>query len=167
MYIKLKQGCAEWLLILLLLVFTCDASAATRAQCRNNMVVNEVQSLNFGDYDGTIAGTITVGTNDSWSANGPILLGGTVQAGHYEVSSGILGCESYPVAITYIGNPRLTGTGTNMPINTFTSAPASLFTISPLANVPTAVNIGGNLDSGAAQGAGAYTGVYRVKFTFQ
>lgn len=167
MYTKFKQGSIEWLLMLLLLVFVIDATAATRIQCRNNMVVTEVQQLNFGNYEGTIGGTITVDTNGARSSSGPILAGGTVRTGIYEVSTTIAGCDAYPVRIRYVGNPTLTGTGTAMPINTFTSNPASMFTISPLANVPTSVYVGGNLDSGAAQTSGPYTGTYRVRFNFR
>ncbi len=166
MYIKFKQGSIKWLLTLLLLVFVIDATAATRRQCRQNMVLTEVQQLNFGNYEGATGGTITVDTNGVRTSSGPILAGGTVRAGIYEVSSTIAGCEVYPVRIRYRGNPTLTGAGTAMPINTFTSNPPSLFTISPLANVPTTVYVGGNLDSGAAQTSGPYTGTYRVRFVF-
>ena len=130
------------------------------------MVLTEVQQLNFGNYEGTIGGTITVDTNGVRTSSGPILAGGTVRTGIYEVSATIAGCDVYPVRIRY-NNGTLTGTGDVMPINTFTSNPASLFTISPLANVPTTVYVGGNLDSGAAQAAGGYTGTYRVRFTFR
>ena len=148
--------------MLLLFSVVFDATAATRNQCRQNMVATEVQELNFGNYVGTIGGTITVDTNGVRTSSAPILAGGTVSTGIYEVSSTIAGCDVYPVRIRFF-NGTLTGTGTNMPINTFTSNPASLFTISPLANVPTTVYVGGNLDSGAAQAAGGY----RVRFVFR
>lgn len=152
--------------MLLLLAFMYDAAAATRNQCRTAMVVNEVQSLYFGDYDGTTGGTIIVGTDNSWnSPEGIILLRGTPHAGQYEVSSGIPGCGSYQVQITYQGNPRLTGPGARMPYNNFVSDPASGFSISGQAI--TTVNIGATLVSPAAQTEGPYVGTYTVKFTFQ
>jgi hypothetical protein len=165
MYNKSLYRHIKMLLCLLLMVLFSDVSAATRQQCRRSMVVTEVQQLNFGNYEGTIVGTITVDTNGVRSSTGPVLAGGTVSSGVYEVSSTIDDCNVYPVVIRYMGNPTLTGTGAPMSINTFTSNPASPFTISPLANVPTPVYIGGTLDSSAAQTEGAYTGTYRVRFT--
>jgi hypothetical protein len=155
--------------MLLLLAFMCDASAATRRQCRNAMVVTEVQQLNFGNYVGTLAGNIIIATNGSRTSTGPVLAGGTVSAGIYQVSTTRSGCDGYSVRITYPGanGNRLTGAGSAMPFNTFVSNPPSGFSISPLANVPTTVNIGATLVSPAAQTAGPYTDTYRVRFTFQ
>ena len=170
MYIKLKHSYKEWLLMLLLLAFMYDASAATRNQCRNAMVVVEVEALNFGSYVGSPGGTITVDTSGARSSTGPVLVsGGTVSAGIFQVSSTIAGCDVYPVSIRYTRTNQnsLTGAGTAMPFNTFVSNPASLFTISPLANVATTVNIGANLDSPNNQTAGLYTDIYIVRFDFQ
>ncbi len=167
MYIKSKHGYTQWLLMLLLLAFMCDASAATRAQCNNAMVVVEVQELNFGNYVGTTGGNIIVATNGARSSTGPVLVaGGTVSAGIYQVSSTIAGCDVYPVRIDYQGTNgnRLTGAGSAMPFGTFVSDPPSMFNISPLPNVATTVNIGATLVSPASQAAGLYTDNYRVRF---
>lgn len=50
----------KWFAILLLFLLVFDAQAARRGDCNRNMVVIETQTLNFGDYDGTTAGIITV-----------------------------------------------------------------------------------------------------------
>ena len=171
MYIKSKHGYTEWLLMLLLLVFVYDAEAAqpppTLAQCNQAMDVGVGQPLNFGDYDGTTAGNIIIGTSGGRTTTGPILTGGTVQVGVYTVSSKKKGCDIYSVNITYLGNPTLTGTGAAMPIITFESDPLSGFNISPNKNVPTTVNIGATLESPASQTEGPYTGTYQISFNFQ
>lgn len=168
---KLKCGYIKWLSSLLLLAFVYDAEAAppppTLNQCNQGMVVVVGQPLNFGDYDGTTAGNIIIDTSGGRTTTGPILTGGTVQVGVYTVSSKKKGCDIYSVNITYLGNPALTGTGTDMPITTFESDPLSGFNISPNKNVPTTVNIGATLESPAPQTEGPYTGTYQVSFNFQ
>lgn len=165
---KLKCGYIKWLLSLLLLAFVYDAGAApTLDQCNRGMLVVVGQPLSFGDYDGTTAGNIIIDTSGVRTTTGPILTGGTVQVGVYNVSTQKKGCDIYSVNITYLGNPALTGTGTDMPIITFESDPPSGFNISPNKNVPTTVNIGATLESSASQTEGLYTGTYQISFNFQ
>lgn len=54
-----------------------------------------------------------------------------------------------------------------MPIDIFTSSLPSLFYISPLANTPTTVNVGSNLNSSDNQTSGPYTGRYKIIFKFE
>ena len=168
---KLKCGYIKWLSSLLLLAFVYDAEAAqpppTLAQCNQGMLVVPVQPLNFGDYDGTAVGNIIIDTSGVRTTTGPILTGGTVQVGVYNVSTQKKGCDIYSVKITYLGTPALTGTGTDMPIVTFESDPLSGFKISPNKNDPTTVNIGATLQSPASQTEGPYTGTYQISFDFE
>jgi hypothetical protein len=133
--------------------------------CNQNLQIVEVSELSFGDYVANVGGgTITVDTNGNRTSIGPILAGGTVSQGVFNVYSTINGCDSYPVRIRYERNPNLTGPGANMPFGSYDPPRDTLITISPIANVPTVVNVGATLTSGSSQTQGGYTGTYRVRF---
>jgi Domain of unknown function (DUF4402) len=169
MFINTRSVSATWLLIILMVMPFIDAEAAdpSRRQCNDTLIVTEAQQLMFGDFasDALLSGTITVTPGGARTTTGPFLAGGTVSAGVISVYSQLNGCDIYPVRIRYRRNNPLSGAGLDMPINTFDPPRDTLFTISPLANVPTTVNFGANLDVGAGQTEGPYTGTYRVRFS--
>lgn len=149
----------------LMLMMMTDAQAATRRNCNNSLVAVEVTPLDFGNFVGSIAGTVTVSTAGARSTTGPILVGGgSVSPGVFSLYTTISGCETYPVRVRGF-NGTLSGTGPNMTVNNFDSDPVSeAFYLSPNANDPITVTVGADVSSATNQAAGVYTGTYRVRF---
>lgn len=126
--------------------------------CAQNLVAVKVVDLEFGDYDGTVAGTITVTPGGTRSTSGPNLVGNSFNAAAFDVSNALANCNYYPIRIQIQGVPTdLTGPGIAMPADIFTSTPTGIFTLSPTPGVPTRVYVGATLTSGATQAGGAYT----------
>ncbi len=117
-----------------------------------------MNNLTFGDFDGSTAGTVTItpsATGATRSSSGLNFIGGTFNAAQINVSNPTAGCEYYPVRIQVQGVPTtLTGPGTAMPADTFTTYPAGPFTLGAGGSV---VSIGATLTSNPAQAGGAYT----------
>lgn len=126
--------------------------------CSNSLVSVKVVDLEFGTFDGTTAGTVTVTTTGSRSSTGPLLVGGTVNAAAFDVSNSLAGCNYYPVRVQIQGVPTdLTGPGAAMPSDIYTTDPAGTFTLSATPGTPTRVNVGATLTTGISQISGFYT----------
>ena len=126
--------------------------------CAKNLVSVNVIDLEFGNYDGTTAGSVTVTTTGARSSTGPTLVGGTVNAAAFDVSNSLSGCDYWPVRIQVQGVPTdLTGPGIAIPSDVYTTSPPSPFTLSATPGVPTRVNAGATITSGAVQTSGTYT----------
>ena len=133
-------------------------------QCNNKNSLSAVlvQDLSFGDFDGTVAGTIIVDTNGNIvSSPPPDHAGGNVLAAAFDVSNSRTGCDFYPVQIILPASAVITGPAT-MNVGSFVSSPANQFTLSP--GQPTRVYVGATLTTGANQATGAYTGPFDVIF---
>ena len=165
---------SRWLVYTVMTLFIAHASAApapkipnlNKCNNKNSLTVVPVQDLSFGDFDGAVAGTITVTPAGARNSSGPDLAGGTVTPAAFDVSNLEPGCDIYPVQITLPGTASLTGTGTPMLIDNFVSSPASQFTLSPTPGQATRVFIGATLNSGANQTSGGYTTVTPFDVTF-
>jgi len=126
--------------------------------CQKNLVAVNVIDLEFGNFDGTTAGTITVTPSGSRSSTGPTLVGGTVNAAAFDISNSLANCDYWPVRIKIQGVPTdLTGPGTAMPSDVYTTSPTGPFTLSATPGIPTRVNVGASLITGATQTGGSYT----------
>ena len=126
--------------------------------CQKNLVAVNVIDLEFGNFDGTTAGTITVTPSGSRSSTGPVLVGGTVNAAAFDVSNSLANCDYWPVRIQIQGLPAdLTGPGVAMPSDLYTTSPAGVFTLSAIPGIATRVNVGASLITGATQTSGSYT----------
>ena len=145
----------------------CDASLAakppTKAECNAALQAALVTSLNFGDYEGTVAGTITVDTAGNRTTTGPVLAGGTVSAAAYDVWTTLAGCEKFNITVTIPGTATLTGPA-SMTANNFTSNPPKKFKLTAPA-VPTRVSVGASLNSTAGQTGGLYATTFTVDFS--
>lgn len=168
----MMQAYSRWLLATMLFLFLAEAVAGRpppgvprRNQCNNSLTAVKVQDLSFGDYEGTIGGTITVSATGTRSSVGPNLAGGVVTAAAFDVSNSLSGCNYYPVRIRLPGNTTLSGPAT-MTVDSFTSDPLSLFSLSPVPGMPTRVNVGARLTSNNNQAGGTYTTAtpYQVRF---
>ena len=137
------------------------AKPPTKAECNTALQAALVTSLNFGDYDGTVAGTITIDTTGARSTTGPVLVGGTVSAAAYDVWTTLAGCEKFNITVTLPGTATLTGPA-SMTADTFTSSPAKKFKLTA-PGIPTRITAGATLNSAAGQAGGSYT----VPFTVQ
>lgn len=126
--------------------------------CQKNLVAVNVFDIEFGNFDGTTAGTITVTPSGARSTTGPVLIGGTVRPAAFDVSNSLANCDYWPVRIQAQGVPTdLTGPGTAMPSDVYTYSPATPFTLSATPGIPTRVSVGASLTTGAAQASGSYT----------
>lgn len=126
--------------------------------CQKSLVAVNVVDIEFGNFDGATAGTITVTPSGSRSSTGPVLVGGTVNAAAFEVSNFLANCDYWPVRIQIQGVPtNLTGPGVAMLSEVYTTSPAGRFTLSATPGVPTQVNVGASLITGVIQTSGSYT----------
>ena len=145
----------------------CHASRAapppSKAECNAALQAALVTNLNFGDYEGAVAGTITVDTAGARTTTGPILAGGTVSAAAYDVWTTLAGCERRNITVTVPGTAILTGPA-SMTANNFTKNPANKFKLSAPA-VPTRVTVGASLNSTAGQTGGPYATAFTVDFS--
>ena len=129
-----------------------------KKDCDNALVAVRIVDLEFGTFDGTTAGSITVTTSGSRNSTGPILVGGTVNAAAFDVSNSLAGCDYYPVRTQIQGVPTdLTGPGSLMPSDVYTTDPTGIFTLSATPGIPTRVNVGATLTTGTSQTSGTYT----------
>lgn len=146
---------------LALLVIDADAAPGppnlNKCNNKNSLAAVTVQGLSFGDYEGTIGGTVTVTPTGARSTTGPVLAGGIVTAAAFDVSNIEPGCDIYPVQITLPATATLTTGAVTMTADTFVSSPANQFMLSPIPGQPTRVYIGATLNSGVNQTGGAYT----------
>ena len=154
------------LLLLTVLSWVNGAGAApppSKAACNAALQAALVTNLNFGDFEGSIAGAITIDTAGNRTSTGPVLAGGVVSAATYDVWTNLAGCENRNITTTLPGSITLTGPA-SMTADTFTSNPTNKFKLNVL-GAPTRVTVGATLNSAAGQAGGAYTVPFTVQFT--
>ena len=139
------------------------APPPSKAACNAALQASLVTNLNFGDYEGVVAGTITVDTTGARTTTGPVLAGGTVSAAAYDVWTTLAGCEKRNITVTVPGTATLTGPA-SMTANNFTKNPPRKFKLTAPA-VPTRVTVGASLNSIAGQTGGPYTTTFSVDFS--
>ena len=142
---------------------TMAAKPPSKAECNTALQAALVTSLNFGDYESAVAGTITVDTAGARTTTGPLLAGGTVSAAAYDVWTTLDGCEKRNITVTVPGTATLTGPA-SMTANNFTKNPPNKFKLTAPA-VPTRVTVGASLNSAAGQTSGPYTTAFTVDFS--
>lgn len=139
----------------------------SKKNCKNALSAINIQNINFGEFDASTGGTVTIATDGTRTATGGIILtGGTTTAAIFEVNSSLPGCEAYPVTIKAPNNTTLTEPlGSTLVANGFTTLPASGFTIIP--GTPTLVEVGADLTVPAAQAGGTYDTLAPFTLTFR
>ena len=142
---------------------TMAAKPPSKAECNAALQAALVTSLNFGDYEGAVAGTITVDTAGARTTTGPMLAGGSVSAAAYDVWTTLDGCEKRNITVTVPGTATLNGPA-SLTANNFTKNPARKFKLTAPA-VPTRVTVGASLNSAAGQTSGPYTTAFTVDFS--
>ena len=142
---------------------TMAAKPPSKAECNAALQAALVTNLNFGDYEGAVAGTITVDTAGARTTTGPLLVGGSVSAAAYDVWTTLDGCEKRNITVTVPGTATLTGPA-SMTANNFTKNPPNKFKLTAPA-VPTRVTVGASLNSAAGQTSGPYTTAFTVDFS--
>jgi hypothetical protein len=155
---------ASLLLIILSRVHGVGAAPPpSKAACNAALQAALVTNLSFGDFEGSVAGAITIDTAGNITTSGPVLAGGVVSAAAYDVWTNLAGCENRNITTTLPGSITLTGPA-SMTANTFTSNPTNKFKLNVL-GAPTRVTVGATLNSAAGQAGGAYTVPFTVQFT--
>lgn len=151
------------LLIALFSVYVTQAGPPPpKAACDAALQAALVTDLNFGDFEGAVAGTITIDTAGTRTTTGPLLAGGTVSAAAYDVWNTLSGCEKRIITVTVPNSITLTGPG-SMTADTFTISPANKFKLTA-PGVATRVTVGATLNSAAGQASGGYTVPFSVQF---
>ena len=138
------------------------APPPSKAACNAALQAALVTNLSFGDYEGTVAGTITVDTAGARTTTGPVLAGGAVSAAAYDVWTNLAGCERRNITTTLPGSITLSGPA-SMTADTFTRNPANKFKLTA-PGIPTRVTVGATLNSAAGQAGGGYTVPFTVQF---
>jgi hypothetical protein len=152
-------------LLLAVLSWSHGASAApppSKAECNAALQAALVTNLSFGDFEGSIAGAITIDTAGNRTTTGPVLAGGVVSAAAYDVWTNLAGCEKRNVTTTLPGSITLTGPA-SMTANAFTRNPPNKFKLTVL-GAPTRVTVGATLNTAAGQAGGGYTVPFTVQF---
>lgn len=138
------------------------APPPSKAACNAALVAVKVTDLNFGDFEASAAGTVTVDTAGARTSAGPILAGGMVSAAAYDVINNLPGCEKRNITVTVPGSVTLSGPA-SMTANNFIKNPANKFKLSA-PGIPTRVTVGATLNVAAGQAAGPYTVPFSVQF---
>lgn len=137
------------------------------ANCDANLVLNEIQALQFGSITAPLAGTVVVNTAGvRTSTGGVILIGAGGAAGTFSMSTGPYNCAGRNLVIVTAGPTATLNHATlpaTMSVNTFTTNPAPGGVFDP--TVP--LTVGATLNVGASQAPGSYSGTYLVTVTFQ
>jgi hypothetical protein len=121
-------------------------------------------NLNFGTIASGAVGTVVVTSAGARSATGGV---GLVTDGANAPTAGVFtvtGAAGYGFSITLpVGTASITSGANSMTVGTFTSTPSGSGTL--VAGTAT-VNVGGTLNVGLNQAAGAYTGTYPVTVNY-
>ncbi|EBA01797.1 DUF4402 domain-containing protein [Marinobacter sp. ELB17] len=126
-----------------------------------NIAIVNVQSLSFGSFVAGNSGSVTVSTNGNRNAGGGVVLIPSSQgtAAQFTVS----GDPNATYTIQLPGNDivSLTGPGTDMFVNNFTSTPSGAGGQLE-AGGSQALSVGGTLNVGSDQAPGSYSGNFSV-----
>jgi Mat/Ecp fimbriae major subunit len=140
-------------LALLLGAAVVPASAA----CNKAITVTETQQMNYGTIAVTSGGgTVTMATTGTVSAPGGFTVSGITNAGSFHVT----GTNNCTVSISFVAG-SLTGPGTAMQIQNFTTNAGSTPILNPAGGVLD-FNVGADLIVNASQLGGSYSGTYTV-----
>lgn len=142
------------------------APPPSKAECNLGLQAALVNNLGFGDYDGSVAGTIIVDVNSNLTTT-LAHFGGTVSAAEFDVWNNVTGCQNRNITITVPTSATINTTGGSMTITSFTQNPANKFKLGGAGpGFATRVSIGATLNSAAGQTGGAYTGPFSVDFSY-
>ena len=160
---------------LFLIGSTTQLLAATAAECEARLNLQSNQpDINFGDMMEYGAGTVTVTPGGARSATGGVVLfGGTVNAAVFRVRVNQNGCFGInPLCVT-LPDTALTGPGTPMTMTNITidiPQTGDSGTLPLQIDLPDRtwvnVNIGADLNVGAGQAAGDYSGSFDITVTY-
>jgi hypothetical protein len=140
--------------------FAADATGTGNATIAAPIGISANNSLEFGSILASgSTGTVTISAAGARTVSNVTELGGTLQAASFDVTGD--GTSTYSVSFT---DGSLTGPGTAMSINTFTHDAGGTPTLSGGTD---SFNVGANLDVGASQTAGSYTGTFTVTVDYQ
>lgn len=143
------------------------APKPTAAECNAVFNISAVGVLNFGGIlSGTATGTVTVDETGLRTYAGGVtpVLSTSTSAAQISGSTGVLDCTGVKVAITLPASITLTGPGSPMTVDTFTT---SLPKSGKWDYLTTNLFIGGTLTVGASQVPGQYTGTFSVDMVFE
>lgn len=142
--------------------------ADPEANCNDTLTATLTQGLDFGDYVGSNAGTITVAADGGRSATGGIVLfGGAVSAATYVFSNSNTShqCKNKWIKITGIPTSISISGPASMTINNFVTSAAADGNRFRLKNTTT-VTIGADLITNNSQAPGSYSGNFTVDFNY-
>ena len=141
------------------------ASAASTSGTANATIIapitiGAILTLEFGQIvtgAGVSVVRVTSGGARSLVSGNATLAGGTFRAGTFDI--GGEGNATYAITLP-AGAATLTGPGTDMTVDTWTSSPSGTGTLS--GGGAQTISVGGDLNIGASQATGSYTGTYTV-----
>ena len=149
-------------LIVVLLVISQNTLAASPG-CNKTLTATLTQDLDFGDYEGTNGGTVTVDTNGIRTATAGVdLIGGNVTAATYTFSNSVNHCKNQWITISTPASISISGPATMTVTNFVTSVPLNKFKIKN----NTTVTIGADLVTNNGQATGLYDGSFSVDFNY-
>ena len=164
---KIRNKIVTGTVMSLLCAVIAHKAGAAPPDCNATLTATLVQDLDFGDYEGSNGGTITVAADGSRTATGGIaLLGGTVTAATYVLSNSNPHWQCQNRGIKIIVPDTITINGpASMTINNFVTSAAADGDRIKLRNTST-VTIGADLISNTSQAPGSYSGDFTVDFNY-
>ncbi|MEG3191194.1 DUF4402 domain-containing protein [Lysobacter sp. D1-1-M9] len=141
----------------LLIALACAAALGPAAAAE--VVISNVQPLAFGSFTAG-PGSVTVGADGARVTSGNVVVLGTDpgQAAQFVVTGDAN--TSFAVTLPADGVVTLGNGSLNMPVNAFTSSPASTGVLSGGGSLT--LNVGATLEVAAGQSAGGYSGSFTV-----
>lgn len=137
------------------------ADGTARATILQQVTVTNTSDLQFGTVAiGTGGGTVTVSTGGARSCGSTLVCSGASTAGGFSVA----GASGMNVGISVPGSVTLTEVGGGSMAATLNSSAATLTLTGTAAD---AFTVGGSLNVGATQAAGAYAGTFTVTVAYQ
>ena len=134
-----------------------DVTGNADAVIQTPIVLTEDTSMDFATIVADAAGdTVTLTAAGAISSTGSSTFSGTPAAGAFSAT----GDASTAVTISFSSGDTLTGTGTAMPLGTFTHDAGGSPAFDGTGNL--AFNVGANLTVNASQAAGSYSGTYTL-----
>jgi hypothetical protein len=143
--------------------YAATASSNATATVITPIAISNTQDLAFGSFSTTAAAqTVTISAAGARSSVGAIVVpSSTFSASSFNVTGS--GTLTYSITLPSNGTVTVTGPGTAMPVNTFTSNPSGTGALTAGAQTLT---VGATLSTNSPQTVGAYSGSFNVSVDY-
>lgn len=140
-----------------------SASANATATVMQSIAITKNADLAFGAFSPSTGGTVVMGTNNSRSGTGAVVLSSSDAGNRAQFTVTGTSGATYAITLPSNGTVTIASGGNTMAVNSFTSNPSGTGTLTGGTEV---VYVGGTLTVGNAQASGSYTGTFNVSVEY-